>query len=213
MALRNWKKRAAGWGLGACLVAVAPFVTGCTGDEKDDSKKAEPSRSSSASDSKPDAESPELSSGPGEGQGAGASSAKTAVTRWVAAVVENRPGKACEVMAMVPGSAPEAEPEAVGKCGNSPSEAKQAKEQLRHFHTALTPESPNKPPQIGVSGVRPSGSKATVGGDRITVDGQTLNSVVVSNSKGVDKGQVDVKLTVSQLEKRWYVTDLGLSVG
>ncbi|WP_326693245.1 hypothetical protein OIE63_39725 (plasmid) [Streptomyces sp. NBC_01795] len=40
-----------------------------------------------------------------------------------------------------------------------------------------------------------------------------LNAVVLSNSEGLDRGQVDVQLEASRIGKSWYVTGLGLSAG
>ncbi|WP_405806262.1 hypothetical protein [Streptomyces sp. NBC_01187] len=213
MALRNSKKRAVGLVAGTCLVAVAPFVSGCTDDKKDDSGKAKPSRTKAAEDSSRDAGSSKARPGAGQGKFGKASSAQEAVTRWVTAVVENKPDEACEVMVVSPGGTSDAEPKAVGKCGKDEAEAKEAKKRLSRFHTTFTPEQPRNPPQVNVGAVRPSGSTAKVDGERITVDGQSLNAIVVSNSQGVEKGQVDVQVKVSRVENGWYVTDLGLSVG
>ena len=218
------KKRALGLVAGTCLVAIAPFVAGCSDDKKDDSEKAATSDITPTADpaenvpreADPSKGSSKAPPGAGkERQGpAGASSAQEAVTRWVSAVVQDRPEEACKVMAMpAEGSADKAKPKTMGKCGNSEAETRKTKKQLSRFHTTFTPDKPSDPPQVNAAEPQVSGDKAALDGDHIAVDGQTLNAIVLSHSTGVKKGQVDVQVKTSRVDKSWYVTDIGLSVG
>ncbi|GAA2607535.1 hypothetical protein [Streptomyces axinellae] len=217
------KKRALGLVAGTCLVAIAPFVAGCS-DDKNDSEKAAASDITPTADPaenvprEPDSSKGSSKAPPGAGkqqQGpAGASSAQEAVTRWVSAVVQDRPEEACKVMAMpAEGSSDEAKPKAMGKCGDNEAETRKTKKQLSRFHTTFTPDKVSNPPQVNVAEPKGSGDKAAVDGDHIAVDGQTLNAIVLSHSTGVKKGQVDVNVKTSRVDNSWYVTDLGLSVG
>lgn len=64
-----------------------------------------------------------------------------------------------------------------------------------------------------VGQVQATGKTAVVPGDRITVGGQTLTAVLLSNSTGVQKDQVGLKVDATDIDGSWYVTDLHLSVG
>ncbi|MCQ8193183.1 hypothetical protein [Streptomyces rugosispiralis] len=81
------------------------------------------------------------------------------------------------------------------------------------MHTAFTPDQPKSPPTVKVAEVPVTGKKATVDGEQITVDGQTLKAIVLSHSTGVKEDQVGVRIEAGVVEGRWYVTNLGLSVG
>ncbi|MGW7354066.1 hypothetical protein [Streptomyces sp. NPDC054784] len=214
--------RTAGLLAGACLVAVAPFLAGCSDDggdgdtAKDGAKGTRSSQSPTASEPAPDASSPDTPDAPKGGTGP-ASTAKQAITRWVTAVVQDRPDDACAVMiAMSPGDAPAPEkpsPDAVGTCGTTPAAAAKGKEQLSDMHTAFTPKNPGDPPRVSVHGPGPSGGALKVGGDHIDVDGQSLTDVILGNSTGLEKGQVAVDLTATRVGGSWYVSDLGFSIG
>ncbi|MDT0342666.1 hypothetical protein [Streptomyces litchfieldiae] len=45
------------------------------------------------------------------------------------------------------------------------------------------------------------------------MDGQTLQDIVVSNSTGVDPGQIGIGVDATEIDGLWYVTDLNLSFG
>ncbi|MGW7694349.1 hypothetical protein ACWGMA_36745 [Streptomyces asiaticus] len=50
-------------------------------------------------------------------------------------------------------------------------------------------------------------------GDQATVDGRTLKAIVLLHSTGVEEDQVGIRIEADAVAGRWYVTDLGLSVG
>ncbi|TDC05497.1 hypothetical protein E1265_35410 [Streptomyces sp. 8K308] len=61
-------------------------------------------------------------------------------------------------------------------------------------------------------GTESDGTAAFVG-EQITVEGQTLQDVVVANSTGVEPGQIGIGVEATEIDGLWYVTDMSLSFG
>jgi hypothetical protein len=154
----------------------------------------------------PDADAPQ------EGQAAGQATAGEAVATWISAIVEDRPLDACLVMGTSgDGGAPTGNTAAMCE-GDSP-EAGQAGQLVSTLAESFTPESRGEPPVVEVTeGTEPDGT-ATFDGQQITMDGRTLQDVVVSNSTGVEPGQIGIEIDASQIDGLWYVTDMNLSFG
>ncbi|MBP2066371.1 hypothetical protein [Streptomyces iranensis] len=129
------------------------------------------------------------------------------------AVVEDRPKEACLAMATPATGGSPAKPGTEAMCGGDGPEAQQMADQIHRMHTSFTPDQPKSPPTVKVAEVPVTDKKATVDGEQITVDGQTLEAIVVSHSTGVKEDQVGVRIEAGVVAGRWYVTDLGLSVG
>ncbi len=208
------KKMAAGWIVGVCLLlAAAPALTGCSKDSdstkskgQDGSASAAPTASTSATAD------PSLSPTGRPGPG-GQSTVQEAVATWVTAVVQDRPKKACLVMATPGTGGSAAKPNTAAMCGGDTPQAQQMKQQVHRLHASFAPDQPKNPPTVKVAEVPVADKKATVDGEQITVDGQTLKAIVLSNSTGVKEDEIGVRVEAAVVDGRWYVTDLGLSVG
>ncbi|WP_211121515.1 hypothetical protein [Streptomyces yatensis] len=208
------KKTAAGWIAGVCvLLAAAPALTGCSTDSdsskpkgKDGSASAAPSASTGTT-AEP---TPSPTGRPGPG---GRSTVQEAVATWVAAVVQDQPKKACLVMATSADGGSPAKPNTAAMCGGDTPQARQMKQQVHRLHASFAPDQPKNPPTVKVAKVPVADQKATVDGEQITVDGQTLKAIVLSNSTGVKEDEIGVRVEAAVVGGRWYVTDLGLSVG
>ncbi|WP_210943952.1 hypothetical protein [Streptomyces sp. MK37H] len=129
------------------------------------------------------------------------------------AVVEDRPKEACLVMATPATDGSPAKPITEAICGGKGPEAQQMAEQIHRMRTSFTPDQPKNPPTVKVAEVPVADKKATVDGEQVTVDGQTLKAIVLSHSTGVEEDEVGVRIGAAVVAGRWYVTDLGLSVG
>ncbi|MGW7487223.1 hypothetical protein [Streptomyces sp. NPDC054786] len=134
------------------------------------------------------------------------------MTRWITAIVQNRPDMACKVM-IAPAAHGGPQAGDAHKCGDTKVSAQQIKKELRGFHASFTPRNPHNPPKVEVHGAAPSGHTAEFPGEQITIDGQDLNTVVYSNSKGVSKDGIDIKVKAMELQNRWYVNDLDMKIG
>ncbi|GAA0918845.1 hypothetical protein GCM10009574_045290 [Streptomyces asiaticus] len=206
MGMTRSKKNAVGWIVGICVMAAGSALVGCSAD----STKAEDTKSTKGT--KGPASTASATPSP-KGQSGDQSTAQGAVATWVTAVVEDRPKEACLVMATPAGDGSPAKPGTEARCGGKGPEAQQIKAQIHRMHTSFTPDQPKNPPTVKVAEVPVTGKKATVDGEQITVDGRTLKAIVLSHSTGVEKDQVGIRIEAGVVEGRWYVTNLGLSVG
>ncbi|MFF2652709.1 hypothetical protein [Streptomyces sp. NPDC058045] len=90
---------------------------------------------------------------------------------------------------------------------------RQTRKQLRTFRPVFTPKQSTNDPKVEVAHVPETNGKVVVPADKITIDGQTLEQVILSDSTGVEQGQVDVKTESTKIDDAWYVTDLGFHIG
>ncbi len=109
-------------------------------------------------------------------------------------------------------SAP-SKPNTAAMCGSKSPQTRQAKKQLHSLHASFTPEHPKNPPAVEVARVPASDGAATVDGEQVTVDGRTLKAIVLSHSTGVTEDQISLKIVATEMDGRWYVTDLRISAG
>ncbi|MGP3922297.1 hypothetical protein [Streptomyces sp. 8N616] len=58
-----------------------------------------------------------------------------------------------------------------------------------------------------------TGDKAVVPAGKVTVDGQTLDKIILSHSTGVEPGELDVKIDATEIDDSWYVTNLEFNIG
>lgn len=200
------KKNAVGLIVGIYVMAAGPVLAGCSAD----STKTEATKE--AKDTKGSASTHRATPSP-KGQSGGQSTVQGAVAKWVTAVVEDRPKDACLVMAIPATDGSPAKPGTEAMCGGKGPEAQRMAEQIHRMHTSFTPDQPKNPPTVKVAEVPVTGKKATVDGEQVTVDGRTLKAIVLSHSTGVEKDQVGIRIEAGVVAGRWYVTDLGLSVG
>ncbi|WP_275558953.1 hypothetical protein [Streptomyces sp. 5-6(2022)] len=206
------KKNAVGWIVGICVMAAVPFLAGCSADS---TKTKDPKATQDAKGSQDEKGStPAAGTTPSpKGRSGDQSTARGVVATWVTAVVQDRPKDACSVMATPATDGSPAKHGTEAMCAGKGPEAQQIKEQIHRLHTSFTPDQPKNPPVVKVAEVPVADKKATVDGEQITVDGQTLKAIVLSHSTGVEEDQVGVRIEAGVVEGRWYVTNLGLSVG
>ncbi|MFE2184725.1 hypothetical protein [Streptomyces sp. NPDC059455] len=194
------KKNAVGWVVSICVMAAGPVLAGCSADSTNtkDTKGSTPTAITTPSP---------------KGQSGDQSTVQGVVAKWVTAVVEDRPKDACLVMATPATDGSPAKPGTAAMCGGKGPEAQQMVDQIHRMHASFAPDQPKNPPTVKVAEVPVAGKKATVDGKQITVDGQTLKAIVLSHSTGVEENQVGIRIEAGVVEGRWYVTNLGLSVG
>ncbi len=205
------KKNAVGWIVSICVMAAGPVLTGCSADStKTEDTKTEDTKD--VKETKGSTATARATPSP-KGQSGDQSTVQGVVATWVTAVVEDRPKEACLVMATPATDGSPAKPSTEAMCGGDGPEAQRMADQIHRMHTSFTPDQPKSPPTVKVAEVPVTDKKATVDGEQITVDGQTLEAIVVSHSTGVKEDQVGVRIEAGVVAGRWYVTDLGLSVG
>ncbi|MFF0016315.1 hypothetical protein [Streptomyces sp. NPDC005374] len=165
------------------------------------------------SDSPVDDKSESAEEGASPASGVDRSSAEKAVAGWVAALIKGEIGQACLLMAE---PADGSEPAQVGSektCGDDAPERKRMEATLGQFKESFTPDPPSDAPKVEVTQAPGTGDKVTVPADRIKVDGQALDKIVLSHSTGVTQDQLDVKVESSRINDSWYVTNLDFNVG
>ncbi|MEV2211722.1 hypothetical protein AB0H86_09730 [Streptomyces sp. NPDC050997] len=200
MRSNSYRNRTVGWAVGATLVATVAGVTGCSNDTE------------SAAEEKPTAS----SSTAGESQKSSAtrqSTAEEAVATWVTAVVEGKPKQACLVMAEPATASKPARVGSPSMCNSGTPEARKIQENIGKFRTSFTPKPPTSNPKVEVAQVPVTGDKAVIAADKVTIDGQSLDKVILSNSTGVEPGQLDVKVESTKIDDAWYVTNLDFNIG
>ncbi|WP_307543902.1 hypothetical protein [Streptomyces sp. V3I8] len=191
-------------------VAAVMGLAGCS----DDADSAADEKSSSSSSPAADAEkADDDASASAQTSAVDRSTAEKAVAGWVAAVIKGEPEEACLLMAE---PAAGSEPAKVGDgttCGDDAPERKQMDKTLGQFKESFTPEPPSDDPKVEVTQAPATGDKVVVPADRITVDGQALDKIVLSHSTGVTQDQLDIKVESSKIEGSWYVTNLDFNIG
>ncbi|WP_369199299.1 hypothetical protein [Streptomyces sp. PU-14G] len=205
----SYRKRSVGWIAGAALAAMAVGVTGCSGDS--DSGEKKPAADSSAAD-QPKEEKKDGSATPPSSD-TRRSSAEGAVAAWVTAIVKGQPKKACLVMAEPAAGSSPAKVGTPSRCNSDDPDVRKMRENLGKFRASFSPKPPPSDPQVDVARTPATGNKTVVPADKVTIDGETLDKVILSNSSGVKEGQLDVKMTSSKIEGAWYVTDFALDIG
>ncbi|MCF3132639.1 hypothetical protein [Streptomyces olivochromogenes] len=189
------------WIAGVALVVTVAGVTGCSKDKDSGADKAPTVSKSTASQPTTAAPKPRQST------------AEEAVASWVTAVIEGRPKQACVVMAEPATASSPAQVGTPTRCNSNTPEMRQMQQNLGRFRKAFTPKQPTNNPKVEVAHVPETGGKAVVPADKITIDGQTLEKVILSNSTGIKQGQLDVKVESAKIKGAWYVTNLDFNVG
>ncbi|WP_210594408.1 hypothetical protein [Streptomyces sp. GESEQ-35] len=199
---------------GAALVATVAGVTGCSKETDSVGGKKPNASNSKAAGAKATQKGKD-----GNGSAAAQSSAlrqstaEEAVGTWVTEVIKGRPKRACLVMAQ---PATDAAPAQVGtrsRCNGNTSEARQMREAIGKFRPSFTPKPPTGNPKVEVAKVPVTGDKAAVPAGKVTIDGQTLDKVILSNSTGLESGQLDVKIESTRIDDAWYVTNVDFNIG
>ncbi|MDN3059030.1 hypothetical protein ABZ654_36125 [Streptomyces hygroscopicus] len=210
----SYRNRTIGWTAGAALVAAVVGVTGCSNDT-DSAAEKKPTASSSTADGAKETQKERASDDPAASQPSGTrqTTAEGAVAAWVTAVIENRPKQACLVMAEpATGSSP-ARVGTPSLCNGNTPEARKMRDGIGRFHASFTPKRSTGDPKVEVARAPVTGGRAVVPAEKVTVDGQTLDKVILSNSTGLKSGQLDVKMESTKIGGAWYVTNLDFNVG
>lgn len=140
----------------------------------------------------------------------GAATAEQALAQWIGAVVSGDFVQACSVMADAEQTPPKVfSPEA---CAGQDKTMKSMRKVLDGLRTAFTPDNAANPPKVEVAGPAATGDSAKIAADKISVEGKTLDAVVLSHSTGVQPGQTNITFSLQKLEKAWYVTNFDLKI-
>src|ERR1044072_1385533 len=206
--LESYRNKTIGGIAGAVVVAAVAGVTGCSKEESGAEKKPEASSSSAAGPEKT-----QQGEKQGESPQASRSSAEGAVGAWVTAIVKGQPKQACLVMAQpAKGSSP-AQVGTPKRCNSNAPDVRKMEESVGRLRASFTPKQSSGDPKVDVAKVPATGDKTLVPADKITVDGQTLDKAILSNSTGLKPGQLDVKVESTKIEDAWYVTNFDMNLG
>jgi hypothetical protein len=195
---------------GGVLVAAVMALAGCSSGSDAAEKEARPGNSPTAGSGKSPGDE---QGGASHASGADQSTAEGAIAAWVTAVVKNQPKEACLLMGEAATGSTPARTGTESTCDSSSPEGKQIQKNLGRFRESFTPDPPSADPKVEVAEVPATGDETVVPADKITVDGQTLDKIILSHSTGVESGQLDVKVHSSKIEDRWYVTNLDFHIG
>ncbi|CAM5335857.1 hypothetical protein [Streptomyces fumanus] len=192
------------------MAAVLTALAGCS-DDDGGSSTGKPAARVSATVEPPKAEETGATV---SGSSAGAqSSPEEAVGTLITAVIEGDTEQACLVMGpSVTGSAP-ATGDPGAACASGSPASEQVKTVTDRLRTTFKPQQAGGHPAVEVNEVTAEGGKAKIPADRITVDGQTLEEVVLANSTGLGSGDLDIAFEATQTGDRWYVTDVDMNIG
>ncbi|UOZ04935.1 hypothetical protein [Amycolatopsis sp. WQ 127309] len=140
----------------------------------------------------------------------GAPTAEQALARWIGAVVSGNFDQACSVMADAEQTPPKVfSPET---CAGQDETMKSVHKVLDGLRTAFTPDNAANPPEVEIAGPAATGDSAKIAADRISVEGKTLDDIVLSHSTGVQPGQTNITFSLRKLEEAWYVTNFDLKI-
>jgi hypothetical protein len=127
---------------------------------------------------------------------------------WVGAVIAGDYKRACTDMADASVTPPK--PYTAAMCDPSEPKVKTMERVLKGLREGFTPANSTGKPEVKVTGPAPTGDSATIAADKITVNGQTLDQVVLANSTGVQPGQTNFTFGVGKIDGGWYVTEFNL---
>ncbi len=140
----------------------------------------------------------------------GAPTAEQALAQWIGAVVSGNFAQACSVMADADQTPPKVfSPET---CAGQDETMKSVHQVLDGLRTAFTPDNAANPPKVEVAGPAATGDSAKIAADRISIEGKTLDDIVLSHSTGVQPGQTNITFSLQKLKEAWYVTNFDLKI-
>ncbi len=209
------RHRSVGWKAGTMAIAAAIALTGCSSDSDAGDEEPRPSDSRTAADpgGSPGSEQEGASDAP-QTSAADQSTAEKAIAAWVTAVVTNQPKDACLLMGEAATGSTPARAGTESTCDSDSPEGKQIQQNLGQLQESFTPDPPSADPEVEVAETPAVGDGTVkVPADKITIDGQTLDKIILSHSTGLDSGQLDVKVHSSKIDDRWYVTNLDFDIG
>jgi hypothetical protein len=131
----------------------------------------------------------------------------------ITAIIEGDNRQACMVMGTTATDSAPVKVNDASICDSSSPEVRQMTYIVDRLRPSFTPKGSKGQPMVEVAQVPVTGGKAIVPANKITIGGQTLDEVMVSNSTGFEAGQVDVEFEASKSSDSWYVTDMKLDFG
>jgi len=208
----SYRNKTVRWIAGAAVVAAVVGAAGCSKE------------SDSGAEKKPAAGGSTAAAGSEKGAGSSDSSdsqaskprqatAEEVAATWVTAVVKDKPKEGCLVMATPARGSTPAKVGNPARCDSDAPEVRQMRESVARFHESFAPKQSTGDPKVEVAKTPATGGKAMIPADKITVDGQTLDKVIASNSTGVKPGELDVKVESTKIKDAWYVTNLHFGLG
>ncbi|MFH8533851.1 hypothetical protein ACH4GE_36195 [Streptomyces tendae] len=209
MTSQNRSGRSVRWMTAVLLAAsVAGGVTGCSSDSDSGSSEKPAADASSAAPKEQGSKEPAAqSSGPAQ------ASAREAVATFATAVVKGEPEKACLVMAQPAAGSQPAQVGSAETCNSDDPTTREMRENVSRVGESVRPKNLTGEPKVEVAEVPPADGKVLVPAGKITVNGQPLDDVIVANSTGVTKEQLDVKVESSEIEGAWWVTNVEYNIG
>ncbi|MFI6340867.1 hypothetical protein [Streptomyces sp. NPDC050535] len=191
-------------------VAVVMGLAGCSSDTDSAADKKSSASGSPAADVEKSGD--DATASP-PASVADQSTAEGAVAAWVTAVIKGQPKEACLVMAEPASGSTPAKVGSEETCGDDVPERKEMDENLGRFRESFTPKPPTDDPKVEIEPAAATGDKTEIPADKITVDGQTLDAIVLSHSTGLEADQLDINVESSKIEDSWYVTNLDFNIG
>ncbi|WP_151483952.1 hypothetical protein [Streptomyces albicerus] len=189
-------------------------VTGCSNDTGSAADKESAASSSTTADSeKAKKRKQQDGSAAAQPSVVRQSTAEGAVAAWVTAVIKGQPKQACLLMGEPATDSSPARAGTPARCNSNAPEVRQMQDNIGKFRTSFMPEPPTNNPKVEVATVPVTGDKAMVPADKVTVDGQTLDKIILSHSTGLESGQLDVKVESTKIADAWYVTNLDFNIG
>jgi hypothetical protein len=183
-------------------VAAAALTVGCAAKTSNAAAPLSTPATTSAAVSGADAPAAEAS--------ASASSAEQALARWTGAVISGDFEQACSLMADGDKTPPKVfSPDT---CAGKNDTVKGLHKVLDGLHTAFTPDNAATSPHVEITGPAAVGDAAKITADKVSVDGKTLDDIVLSHSTGVQPGQTKMTFSLQKVEEAWYVTDFDLKL-
>jgi len=149
-------------------------------------------------------------SAPASNTASGTSTAEKALAKWIGAVVSADYTQACTVMADTEETPPKTFSAAT--CASDDPVVKQLEPVLTGLHTSFAPDNAPNPPKVEVTGPAATGDSATITADKVSVEGQTLDDIVLAHSTGVKPGQAKISFGLTKIKDSWYVTDFHLNI-
>jgi hypothetical protein len=181
-------------------LAVACITAGCSTQLPGTATSASSGTSASAAPGASQAAEPDKAGRPATGQ--------LVLADWVGAVIAGDYKRACTDMADT--SVTPAKVYTAATCDPADAKIKTMERVLKGLREAFTPANSTGKPDVKVTGPAPAGDSATIAADKVTVNGKTLDEVVVANSTGVKPGETKITFGVTKIDGGWYVTDFNL---
>lgn len=213
MVSASYRNRTVRRATGAMLVAAVLGVTGCSDDSDSEADKKPAASKSSEAEADPEkTEKPEGENG-SDSADVRQDAPEQAVETWVTAVIQKQPAKACLVMAEPAKGSTPAEVGSPELCNATSGKGQKIRESTGRFNEAFTPKGATGKPTVEAAPPTVNGDKAVIPANKITVNGQPLDKVILSNSTGLKPGDLDVNFETTKIKDAWYVTNLDFNIG